>query len=34
VNTDGGFDGIPSLGIEYIPYPSARSFQISVNFSL
>jgi len=34
VNTDGGFDGIPSLGIEYIPYPSARSFQLSVNFSL
>lgn len=34
VNTDGGFDGIPSLGIEYIPYPSARAFQLSVNFSL
>ena len=34
VNTDGGFDGIPSLGIEYIPYPSARSFQLSINFSL
>lgn len=34
VNTDGGFDGIPSLGIEYIPYPSARSIQLSVNFSL
>src|SRR5690606_19251968 len=24
VNTDGSTDGIPSLGIEYIPYPSAR----------
>ncbi len=34
VNTDGGFDGIPSLGIEYIPYPSARTIQLSVNFSL
>jgi iron complex outermembrane receptor protein len=34
VNTDGGFDGIPSLGIEYIPYPSARSIQLTVNFSL
>ena len=26
VNTDAGFGGIPSLGVEYIPYPSARSF--------
>ncbi len=34
VNTDGGFDGIPSLGIEYIPYPSARTFQIGLSFSL
>jgi TonB-dependent starch-binding outer membrane protein SusC len=34
VNTDGGFDGIPSLGIEYIPYPSARSVQLGINFSL
>lgn len=34
VNTDGGFDGIPSLGIEYIPYPSARTIQLGVNFSL
>ena len=34
VNTDGGFNGIPSLGIEYIPYPSARTFLFSVNFSL
>jgi iron complex outermembrane receptor protein len=34
VNTDGGFDGIPSLGIEYIPYPSARTFQLGINFSL
>ena len=34
VNTDGGFDGIPSLGIEYIPYPSARMFQLGINVSL
>lgn len=34
VNTDGGFDGIPSLGIEYIPYPSARTVQLGINFSL
>lgn len=34
VNTDGGFDGIPSLGIEYIPYPAARSVQLGINFSL
>lgn len=34
VNTDGGADGIPSLGIEYIPYPSARTFLLGVNFSL
>ncbi len=34
VNTDGGVDGIPSLGIEYIPYPSARTIQIGLSFSL
>jgi iron complex outermembrane receptor protein len=34
VNTDGGLDGIPSLGIEYIPYPSARTIQLGINFSL
>ncbi len=34
VNTDAGFEGIPSLGVEYVPYPSARTFQIGVNFSL
>ena len=34
VNTDGGFGGIPSLGIEYIPYPSARTVMLSVNFTL
>lgn len=34
VNTDGGIGGIPSLGIEYIPYPSARSFLLGISFSL
>ena len=34
VNTDAGFGGIPSLGVEYIPYPSARTFSLGVNFSL
>ncbi|MCW3106185.1 MAG: SusC/RagA family TonB-linked outer membrane protein [Segetibacter sp.] len=34
VNTDAGYGGIPSLGVEYVPYPSARTFQIGVNFSL
>lgn len=34
VNTDGGLGGIPSLGIEYIPYPSARSIFLGISFSL
>ena len=34
VNTDGGVGGIPSLGIEYIPYPSARFISLGINFSL
>jgi len=34
VNTDAGFGGIPSLGVEYIPYPSARSVLLGINFSL
>ena len=34
VNTDKQVNGIPSVGIEYTPYPSARSFQIGLNFSL
>ena len=34
VNTDGGVDGIPSLGIEYIPYPSARTITLGINFTL
>lgn len=34
VNTDGGVGGIPSIGIEYIPYPSARSILFGISFSL
>jgi len=34
VNTDGGLDGIPSLGIDYVPYPSARTILLGINFSL
>jgi iron complex outermembrane receptor protein len=34
VNTDAGFGGIPSLGVEYIPYPSSRSILLGINFSL
>lgn len=34
VNTDGATNGIPSLGIEYLPYPSARNILLGVNFTL
>jgi TonB-linked SusC/RagA family outer membrane protein len=34
VNTDGSSSDIPSLGIEYVPYPSARTVMLGVNFSL
>jgi iron complex outermembrane receptor protein len=34
VNTDGAIDGVPSLGIEYVPYPSARTILLGVSFSL
>lgn len=34
VNTDGTTNGIPSLGIEYLPYPQARAFLLGLNFSL
>lgn len=33
VNTDGSANGIPSLGIEYIPYPSARTFLFGIQFT-
>lgn len=34
VNTDKGVNGVPSVGIEYIPYPSARTITFGVNISL
>jgi TonB-dependent starch-binding outer membrane protein SusC len=34
VNTDKNIDGVPSLGIEYTPYPTARTFTLGFNFSL
>ncbi|HEX5151103.1 MAG TPA: SusC/RagA family TonB-linked outer membrane protein [Parafilimonas sp.] len=34
VNTDAGFGGIPSIGVDYVPYPSARTLLLGVNFSL
>ncbi|CAN5120440.1 TonB-dependent receptor [soil metagenome] len=34
VNTDAGVGGIPSLGVEYVPYPSARTIQLGINFQL
>lgn len=34
VNTDGTTNGIPSLGIEYLPYPPSRNILLGVNFSL
>jgi TonB-dependent starch-binding outer membrane protein SusC len=34
VNVDKNIGGVPSNGIEYIPYPTARRFQLSLSFSL
>lgn len=34
VNVDKSIGGIPSNGIEYIPYPTARRFIFSINFGL
>ena len=34
VNVDHGQGGVPSLGIDYIGYPTARTFLLGVNFSL
>lgn len=34
VNTDKNINGVPSVGIEYTPYPSARTFIFGLNFSL
>ncbi|MGZ8537257.1 MAG: SusC/RagA family TonB-linked outer membrane protein, partial [Flavisolibacter sp.] len=33
VNVDKNVDGVPSVGIEYIPYPTARTITFGVNFS-
>lgn len=33
VNTVNVLDGLPSFGIEYIPYPSARTFVVGANFT-
>lgn len=33
VNTDKTFQDLPSFGIEYTPYPSARTFTLGVNFA-
>jgi len=34
VNTDKNVGGVPSLGIEYTPYPTARTILLGLNFSL
>jgi iron complex outermembrane receptor protein len=34
VNVDKNIGGIPSNGIEYIPYPTARKIQLSLSLSL
>lgn len=34
VNVDKNVNGVPSIAIEYVPYPSARVFTFGINFSL
>ncbi len=34
VNTDKSVGGIPSLGIEYTPYPTSRTFLLGINLQL
>jgi iron complex outermembrane receptor protein len=34
VNVDKNSNGVPSVGIEYEPYPSARTVTFGINFSL
>lgn len=34
VNVDKNVNGVPSVGIEYAPYPSARTITLGINFSL
>jgi len=34
VNTNKEIEGIPSFGIEYTPYPTARTFLVGLNIKL
>jgi TonB-dependent starch-binding outer membrane protein SusC len=34
VNADRNINGVPSFGIAYIEYPSARTITVGINFSL
>ena len=34
VNTAKPLNGVPSFGIEYMPYPSARTITLGINFTL
>jgi iron complex outermembrane receptor protein len=34
VNVDKNIGGVPSFGIEYLPYPASRNFQFGVRFGL
>jgi iron complex outermembrane receptor protein len=34
VNVDKNINGVPSLGVDYIGYPTARTYTIGINFSL
>jgi iron complex outermembrane receptor protein len=34
VNVDKALNGIPSIGVDYIGYPTQRTFLIGFNFSL
>jgi iron complex outermembrane receptor protein len=34
VNVDKNIGGVPSFGIEYIPYPAARTYQVGIKFGL
>jgi iron complex outermembrane receptor protein len=34
INTDKAVEGVPSFGIEYIPYPTSRTIMLGINFTL
>ena len=34
INTDKGINGVPSFGIEYIPYPPSKTVMLGINFTL